>query len=143
MELLQLVVDHIEEVTRPLRDEAAGIKLWLGRAVGSSEHAEEASTCGVGRAPVRVSDARSRDDELLESFGPCSHVRRRPCDSSPLGFDAFLLPLQCCSGLAPLLPDAVDDKGASPEGLQSPISDDIEAFGSSLLKLLYLFRLSN
>jgi hypothetical protein len=35
IELLQLVADRIKEVTRPLRDEAAVIKLWLARAIGS------------------------------------------------------------------------------------------------------------
>lgn len=128
MELLQLVADRIEEVTRPLRDEAAAIKLWLARAVGSWERAEEAATCGVGRAPVGASDARLRDAGLLEFFGPFSPVRR-PCDSSPLGFDVFRLPLEGCSDLAPLLPDAVDDKVASPKCLQSLIPDDVEGFG--------------
>jgi hypothetical protein len=66
--------------------------------------------------------------ELLEFYGPFSPVRR-PCDSSPLGFDVFRVPLEGCSGLAPFLPDAVVDKVASPAGPQSLISDDVEGFG--------------
>jgi hypothetical protein len=53
-ELLQLVADRIEEVTWPLRDEAATIKLWLAHAVGSWERVEAASPRGVGCPPLFV-----------------------------------------------------------------------------------------
>jgi hypothetical protein len=82
-ELFQLVADHIEEVTRPLRDEAAASKLWVASAAGSWEHAEAASAGGVGRAPVRASDARLRDAELLEFVGSCLPIHRF-YGSSPL-----------------------------------------------------------
>jgi hypothetical protein len=83
IELFQLVADRIEEVTRPLRDEAAASKLWVASAAGSWEHAEAASAGGVGRAPVRASDARLRDAELLEFVGSCLPIHRF-YGSSPL-----------------------------------------------------------
>jgi hypothetical protein len=122
-ELFQLVADHIEEVTRPLRDEAAASKLWVASAAGSWEHAEAASAGGVGRALVRASDARLRDAELLEFVGSCLPIHRFH-GSSLAGFDAFSLPSvgthvgpdnylfgdvlgkKCCSGPLPFLPDA-------------------------------------
>jgi hypothetical protein len=57
MELLQLVADRIEEITRPLRDEAAAIKLSLARVAESWERVEAASTRDVGCPPVCASDA--------------------------------------------------------------------------------------
>lgn len=95
---------------------------------GSWERAEAASTGGVGRAPARASDARLMDAKLLEFFGPCSPVHRA-CGSSPVGYDAFCLPPECCSGPSPLLPDAFEDNVVSLEGLRNPISDDVEGFG--------------
>jgi hypothetical protein len=53
-ELLQLVADRIEEVTRPLWDEATAIKLWLARAARSWECAKAASPRGVGCALFKL-----------------------------------------------------------------------------------------
>ncbi|KAM0862406.1 hypothetical protein ACQ4PT_045290 [Festuca glaucescens] len=114
------VREQRERLIRAVADRFAG-KLKHPRNAPTSSSLLDLFTC-------MFSSCGLRDAELLESFGPCLPVRR-PCDSSPLGFDAFRLPLECCSGLAPLLPDAVDDKVASPEGLQSPISDVVEGFG--------------
>ncbi|KAM0918199.1 hypothetical protein ACQ4PT_008824 [Festuca glaucescens] len=69
-----------------------------------------------------------KDVELLEFFGPCSPIHH-VCDSSPIVFDAFRLPPECCSGPSPLLSDEVEDNVASPEGLRDPSFDDVEGFG--------------
>jgi hypothetical protein len=44
MELLQLLVGHIEEVARPVLEEVAKIKLMLVCVTGSLEHAYGEST---------------------------------------------------------------------------------------------------
>jgi hypothetical protein len=124
-ELLQLVADRIEEVTRPLRDEADAIKLWLSRAAGSWERAEAASTGGVGKAPVQASDAGLMDAELFEIYSPFSPIHR-VCGSPTVGSDDFRLPPECSSGL---LPDAHAGVVASLEGLHNNIFDDVEGFG--------------
>ncbi|KAM0903628.1 hypothetical protein ACQ4PT_018519 [Festuca glaucescens] len=94
---------------------------------------QRASTGGVGCDPARASDARLRDAEVLDFFGPCSPVHRA-CGSR-ISFDAFRLPPECCSGPPPLLRDAVEDNAAPLEGLRNHNSDGIEGFGLAELFL--------
>jgi hypothetical protein len=126
-ELLQLVADRIEEVIRPLRDEAAAIKLWLARAAGSWERAEVGSTSGVGCAPVQTSDDGLMDAKLFEIIGPFSPVHR-VCGSPPVGLDDIHMPPECSSGPSPLLSDAHEDNVASFEVLHDSFSDVAEGF---------------
>jgi hypothetical protein len=126
-ELIQLVADRIEEVTRLLQDEADVIKLWLARAAGSWQHAEVDSTRGVGCAPVRTSDAGLMDAKLFEIFGPLSHVHR-VCDSPPIGLDDIHMSPECSSGPSPVLSDAHEDNVASLEVLRDS-SEVAEGFG--------------
>jgi hypothetical protein len=128
MELLQLVADRIEEITRPLRDEAAAIKLWLARAAGSWERVEAASTRDVGCPPVCASDAGLLDSELVEIYGPFSPIYHG-CGSPAVGLDDPCLPPECSSGPSPLLPDVHEDIIASTEGLRDSFSDVVEGFG--------------
>jgi hypothetical protein len=132
-ELLQLVADRIEEVTRPLWDEAAAIKLWLARAVGSWERVEVASPSGVGCPPVRALNVGLLDDELVEIYGPFLPIHR-VCGSPPVGLNDLCLPPECFSGPSPLLSDAHEGIVASPEGrLQDSFPDVIEGFGLAKL----------
>jgi hypothetical protein len=121
-ELLQRFADHIEEVTQPLRDKVAAIKIWLARAIGCWERAKAASTSGVGCTPVRAPDAGLLDAKLTELFGPFSLVHR-VCGSPLVGVDDIHLPPESLS------PDALEDNVASLVGLQGSISDDVGGFG--------------
>jgi hypothetical protein len=52
MELAQLVAIHVEEVSRPLREEVASLKLLLARVGVSLEPTEACSTSGHDVATV-------------------------------------------------------------------------------------------
>ncbi|CAO2037385.1 unnamed protein product [Urochloa humidicola] len=67
-EFQQLIAIRLEEVVRPLREEASTIKLWLARV---ASHLECDGTHG-DHTPV---------SDMAELFGPCSPVHRSPTPS--------------------------------------------------------------
>jgi hypothetical protein len=115
-ELLQLVVDHIEEVSRPLREEVATIKLLLARVASSLDRTD---LCSSKRELSVVVDVDAGDEmtseaadvailcETLEetsvvgddsSFGCFSHRARTfpshvPVASKCKGIDGIMVPV--------------------------------------------------
>jgi hypothetical protein len=54
MELLQLVDVHVEEASRPLREDVAALKLLLSRIGDSLDLLEACTSSGLGLAPVQA-----------------------------------------------------------------------------------------
>jgi hypothetical protein len=81
LELLQLVDVHVEEASRPLREEVAALKLLLARVGDSLE-----LTGGLGHAPVQASfllDSTEQKSSVVEEehlYG-CISPRGSPCQS--------------------------------------------------------------
>ncbi|CAL5063876.1 unnamed protein product [Urochloa decumbens] len=67
-EFQQLIVVRLEELVRPLREEASTIKLWLARVANHLE-------CDG------IHEERTSIPNMAELFGPCSPVRRSPTPS--------------------------------------------------------------
>jgi hypothetical protein len=87
MELLQLVANHIEEVSRPLRDEVASLKLLLVRIGDSLGSSEACTSCGLGLAPSLASfplDSTEQKSFMVEEehlygcFSPHSSLHPSP-----------------------------------------------------------------
>jgi hypothetical protein len=84
MELLQLVDVHVEEASRPLREEVAALKLLLAHVGESSE-----LTGGMGLDPMQASlplDSTEQKSSVVEGehgehlYG-CISPRGSPCQS--------------------------------------------------------------
>jgi hypothetical protein len=80
MELLQLVDVRVEEVSRPLREEVAALKLLLARVGHSFEPVVVCSSDGLELAnaqvlvPLDSSEQKSsvvEEEQLYGSFSPC------------------------------------------------------------------------
>ncbi|TVU06906.1 hypothetical protein EJB05_46942, partial [Eragrostis curvula] len=67
-ELQDLIATRLEEVVRPLREEASTIKLWLARVANHLERVQP---------PTEHTSA----SDMVELFGPCSPVRHSPTPS--------------------------------------------------------------
>ncbi|KAL6645125.1 hypothetical protein ACP70R_016733 [Stipagrostis hirtigluma subsp. patula] len=67
-ELQNLIAVRLEEVLRPLREEASTIKLWLARV---ANHLERDESCGD----------HTFASDMAKLFGPCSPVQRTPTSS--------------------------------------------------------------
>jgi len=81
-DLKHLIEVHLEEVMRPLREEASTIKLWLARIANHLE-------CGHPRADL------SSVPDVIELFGPCSPVRHSPTSSILPSLAAACMPADC------------------------------------------------
>jgi hypothetical protein len=69
MELLQLVANHIEEVSRPLRDEEVALKLLLARIGDSLGSSEACTSRGLGLTPSLASfllDSTEQKSSVVE-----------------------------------------------------------------------------
>lgn len=86
MEIRQLVVDCIEEASRPLREEVAALKLLLARVGDSLQPTEECASGGVGLTPAQVLfplDSTEQKSSVVEEalhFG-CFSPHGSPCPS--------------------------------------------------------------
>jgi hypothetical protein len=87
MELLQLVANHIEEVSRPLRDEVAALKLLLARIGDSLGSLEACTSRGLGLTPSLASfplDSTEQKSSVVEEehlygcFSPHGSLRSSP-----------------------------------------------------------------
>jgi hypothetical protein len=98
MQLLQLVDVRVEEVSRPLREEVAALKLLLVRA-GDSLEPTEACTSGVlgialAQASLLLDSTQVEEDHLHGCFSPrgCPCTSPQPASKSD-GMGEILAPL--------------------------------------------------
>ncbi|XP_039784393.1 uncharacterized protein LOC120651093 [Panicum virgatum] len=64
-ELQQMILTTLDEVVRPLKEEASVIKLWLARVANHLEH-------------IEIPSKESTAGDVVGLFGPCSPVQRSP-----------------------------------------------------------------
>jgi len=79
-DLNRLIAVRLEEVIRPLKEEASTIKLWLARIANHLECVEP-----------RVEHSSVPD--VPELFGPCSPIRRSPTPSIMASLAAACMPV--------------------------------------------------